>query len=150
MPSWPGMRFLPLSLPKFPGRDGVAEHQEGGIAVNRLEKKKVRLQIGWLLDEKCKGCDYRRSIQSQDSPCIKTCPVGARLQSLGFMLDGDSREVYAQFAGTKRRWTEEEERYLISHYNYLNCTQIGNHLNRTINSVQKKAKLLGLTKPCAT
>ncbi len=47
----------------------------------------------------------------------------------------------------KRKWTEEENKYIKDNYNNMLSREIAEHLNRSLNSVRKHAEWLGITHP---
>lgn len=51
---------------------------------------------------------------------------------------------------TRKRWTAEEDQYLVKHYKNTYSSEIGKVLERTSLSVKKRAKVLGLTSDLRT
>lgn len=106
--------------------------------MERLEKKKVRLNLIHILDTKCKGC-MMRGDRDAHNYCIKHCEVSMELQSLSASLINTT-----DIKGT--RWSEEEELYLAKHLGHYSVEQIANQLNRSPQSVISKIQRTGKKK----
>ena len=58
--------------------------------MTRGQKKKLRLQLGKLLD-KCEGCEHIGTVNIGIHIC-KSCPLGRQIQAIGRKLDGEKQQ----------------------------------------------------------
>jgi len=47
----------------------------------------------------------------------------------------------------KRKWTEEEDEFIINHYKKMSSVEISSHINRTASSIRKRARVLKISNP---
>ena len=59
--------------------------------MTREQKKKLRLQLGKLLD-KCEGCEHIGTVKNIGIHICKSCPLGRQIQAIGRKLDGEKQQ----------------------------------------------------------
>lgn len=107
--------------------------------MNRLEKKRVRLNMIQILDTRCKGCMMRNDYDAHNY-CIKHCEVSQELQHLSSQLVKKNELVQGS------KWTKDEELYLINHMSLYTIDHMAHQLNRSPQSVISKIQRIGLKK----
>lgn len=97
--------------------------------MTREQKKKLRLQIGKLLD-KCDGCEHIGVVNIGIRVC-KSCPLGQQIQQLGKMLYENDVEEMRENQGW---WTEDEIQFLIEQ-KHMPRRWVAEQLNRSVCAV---------------
>lgn len=119
-------------------------YAKGGVDMTREQKKRLRLQLVKLLD-KCDGCEHIGTVNIGIHVC-GTCPLGRQIRMIGKKLDGEKQQSkrvkLPQGRGVKRKWTADEDRYLLEHYGWKTADEIAEALGRSRKAVMKRRQML--------
>ncbi|MCL6571726.1 MAG: zinc-finger domain-containing protein [Bacillus sp. (in: Bacteria)] len=109
--------------------------------MDRKQKKTIRLKITQLLDDHCRGCEFRSVYKSHDY-CNQYCLIGKELTTCSTMLLDKPvvKKSAEENIGTmcSYRWTIEEEFYLINHASIFTINHLAKRLNRSYGAVHNK------------
>ncbi len=109
--------------------------------MTREQKKRLRLQLVKLLD-KCDGCEHIGMVNIGIHVC-GTCPLGRQIRIIGKKLDGDKQQPeLPEGRGVKRKWTDDEDRYLLEHCGKKTDREIAEALGRSRKAVMKRRQML--------
>jgi len=112
--------------------------------MTREEKKRLRLQLSKLLD-RCEGCEHIGTVNIGIHAC-GTCSLGQQIRAIGKKLDGEKQQLkrvkLPQGRGVKRKWTDDEDRYLLEHYGEKTADEIAATLGRSRKAVIKRRQKL--------
>ncbi len=118
--------------------------------MERKDKRRIRGEIGRMLDIECKGCRFKRRPEHADY-CSNTCPVGIYMQELMSQLCLDDAPVIKEEREETRplnsgTWSEDEVFYLVNHVPYFPVKHLAKRLNRAHQTVYLKIRYLGVKK----
>lgn len=114
--------------------------------MDRLEKKKLRLEIEKILDEDCRTCPFNKDAEYYHH-CRNICPSGLKMQAITDELAAGKLNIYAPTTQERHkprcgRWTKDEELYLVNHLKHFDVAHIAKRLNRDETSVWAKIQRL--------
>lgn len=120
--------------------------------MNREEKRVIRLEICKILENQCKGCEYRNSQGETPTYCYTVCSFGKKLIGLSSSLLQDEEGIkVAKKVESQSEvqpivhtgpWSQEEEYYLLNHINLYQVYHLSKRLNRAPKSVSAKISYL--------
>jgi hypothetical protein len=107
------------------------------MGITKSLRRSIHMQIGNILDQNCKNCEFRNIGGHYSSEgqryCSKECPVGQELQGLSNELLLDEG---------KTRWSEEQDFYLVNHLKRYSVHHLAIRLNRSKEAVKQRISYL--------
>jgi hypothetical protein len=115
------------------------------MALTRREKSAIRKEICMTLDRECRGCEFNKTnaFIGKNEQC-EGCPVGIRLHVLSRNLVEDEKKkpnVTAKLSITSNfhgSWTEDEDFYLLHHYQLYDHVHLSKKFNRSPLSIKRR------------